>query len=81
MIGNNEKEVAVRKPRAGELTVEVSGEISADNTTDIEDENSAHDVMVGAVLERLHGDISDMTWADVIRHLRSDGVEFQIFDE
>ena len=75
MIGSKEQP----KKRSG-FHIEVGGEIGLPNSTG-DKNNSTRDVMVGAYLEKLHGDTSDLSWADVIRHLRNHGVTFKIFDE
>lgn len=41
-------------------------------------ESEAVDVMVGAVLEELYGDISSLRWHDAIAILRKRGLRFKI---
>lgn len=62
------------------LWISVGGDIS-EHKDKCDEQNNHLDVMIGAMLESLHGGLSDATWADVVRHLRNDGVCFKIYDE
>ena len=67
--------------KTGKLKIEINGVINANDEVGVEIKADIYDKMIGAMLEAIHGDLTDLSWVDVVAFLRNDGIEFHVIDE